>query len=46
VGSTQYRNDQLTESFFKPNSSRTRSRRSFSTGLFTVPILSLLFHAL
>ena len=38
MASAQYRNDQLTESFFNPNSSRTRSRRSFSTGLFTVPV--------
>ena len=37
----------LTASFLmSPNSSRTRSRRSISTGLFTVPVLSPLFHPL
>lgn len=46
MGSAQYHNDQLKDSFFNPNSSRTRSRRSFSTGALHRASLSPLLHAL
>ena len=37
-GSRSARPGHLTVSFLSPNSSRTRSCRSISTGLFTVPV--------